>query len=352
LRVLLSYGMPRASAGTGLPGINMTALNVSMRSLLFILAWLLLFGSAFADEGGMSAAPATEFRLKGVLISPFSRSALVNNKIVREGDRVAGAEILSISEGEVQILTGSQELTVSVGSTAAHTRSSGTQYVPLARSTARYGPVMSGETLSEIAERHLVGDITRHQMMIALFEANPQAFGNNINVLREGTMLRIPASDTLYGRAPATATAEVVRQVDAWRSGPEQPVQLVEAIDPLSYGPVTRGETLSGIAAHLSRDGATVNQMMTALFHANPQAFSGNINVLYEGAVLRIPDPDALHRQTPEMAAAEVLRHADTWRPDVGRSLQSAAAGDPVNLPGHDPGPPSGDTLLSMNSSE
>ncbi len=76
---------------------------------------------------------------------------------------------------------------------------------------------------------------------------------------------------------------------------------------------------MSGIAQQYLSDGITMNQMTMALFQANPGAFSGNINVLYEGAVLRVPDADELRRQVPETATAEVVRQTAAWRADSWR---------------------------------
>lgn len=332
----------------------MTAVTVSMRLLIPGLALVLLFVPVFAAEPvtGTFSDPAADFHLKGVLVSTSGRSALVNNRVAREGDRVAGAEILSIREGEVRIFMGSQELTVRVGSTAARAKSSGSSTVRPTDSDSHYGPVMRGETLSEIAERHLVDDVSLNQVMIALFEANPRAFDDNINRLHEGAILRIPAGNIVRRQATVTAEAEVMRQMAAWRSDRQQPVHVADVVDPLTYGPVAAGETLSGIAVNFLRDGATINQTMTALFDANPQAFSGNINVLLEGAVLRIPDAVALHHQTPEMATAEVVRQTNAWRHEADPPLQSASANDAVKPAALDPDPPADHIILSMNSRE
>ncbi len=56
------------------------------------------------------------------------------------------------------------------------------------------------------------------------------------------------------------------------------------------YGPVTPGEGLWGIALKLRPEGITREQMMQALFQANPQAFSSaGIAGLKTGSKLRIP---------------------------------------------------------------
>jgi FimV-like protein len=288
--------------------------------LIFILLWPFL--SALASGHASAAETASSFQLKGVLISPTARSALINGRVSREGDRVGGAEIIAIDEGAVRILLGSRELTVRVGSTVELGQSSSERHPP-ARSLASHGPVKRGETLSEIAQRYRHDGTTINQMMVALFRANPQAFDGNINVLHEGAVLRMPDRNQLHYQTPQMAAADVARHMDAWRADNQQPIQLAKVPGQREYGPVGKGETLSAIAERVLRDGATLNQMMIALFQANPRAFSGNINILHEGAVLAIPTENELHLQAPETAMAEVARHTDVWRAGYGQQAQS-----------------------------
>ena len=358
----------------------MMGTKISVQALLVGLIWTLLLAPALAQESATraDADSATSFHLSGVLVSGSGRSALVNGGVYREGDRVAGAEIIAIREGTVRLRVGSRELIVRVGADVATDQLSGpdwsrrspgfesipkqlagatTTKVPASTVTrpfspSRYGPVMPGETLSDIAARHLADGTTMNQMMIALFDANPEAFGGNINILREGAMLHIPDDIALRQQPSEAAAAEVMRHMDLWRSNAQQPALVAESVEPKNYGPVSSGETLSEIAARVARNGATINQTMMALFDANPEAFGGNINILREGAVLRIPDDDELRQRAPAVAAAEVLRHVQAWRPDSGRSEQSARADDYVNTPRQDSLPPSGGILLSMTSSE
>ena len=282
-----------------------------------------------------TVAEADEFRVKGVLISPSGSSALVNNKILREGEQLDGVEILEIREGEVLVRRGSQQLTVWVGSRAvwdlARPYKPFTPEVPPpAMAADSYGPVQRGETLSEIAERHLVGDQTINQMMVALYETNPDAFDGNINRLREGAVLQMPDRDVLHGQAVASATEEVLRQTKAWRDELAAWLKPAMPASPETYGPVKRGQTLSGIASSLAREGTTMNQMMIALFEANPQAFDGNINLLQVGAVLQVPDETALRRYTHASATATVVDHMEAWRHDDVQQLQSNNTTDDV----------------------
>ena len=277
---------------------------------LLVLLWPLILTGNVAQGAG---APAdSEFQLKGVLLSPTGRSALINGEVAREGDRIGRAEILAIEEKGVRLLIGADEYTVLVGSSAIAQRR------PVAAShVERHGRnyrVRRGDTLSGITQHYVRDGISMNQMMVALFEENPEAFDGNINRIREGALLRIPGGDAVRRHALETATAEVVRQTKAWRSAHRQPVRTAKRPEAIQYGPVGSGETLSGIAVRIARDGVTMNQMMIALFRANPQAFNGNINMLLEGAVLRIPGSDALRDHPPGPATAEVLRHTELWR--------------------------------------
>ena len=56
--------------------------------------------------------------------------------------------------------------------------------------------------------------------MIATYRANPGAFGNNINELRSGAVLRLPDGGAIAAVDPGEARAEVRRQTAAWSQWP------------------------------------------------------------------------------------------------------------------------------------
>jgi pilus assembly protein FimV len=87
---------------------------------------------------------------------------------------------------------------------------------PTARNTYQVG---DGDTLTKIA-RSLNADSPGNvdQTMMALYRANPDAFGGNINILRRGAVLRIPGADQVAALNESQATSEVHRQMDAWRT--------------------------------------------------------------------------------------------------------------------------------------
>jgi len=94
-----------------------------------------------------------------------------------------------------------------------------------------------------------------------------------------------------------------------------------------SYGPVRANETLWRISERLSADtDASLNQMMVALYRANPEAFAGNINRLRRGAILRVPRGSDLTAITSGEATAEVQRQDQEWRGAVSPTPAPAPA--------------------------
>jgi pilus assembly protein FimV len=78
--------------------------------------------------------------------------------------------------------------------------------------------VAQGDTLTKIARSLSAGskaDID--QAMIAMYRANPDAFGGNINILRRGAVLRVPGADEIAALNQTEAISEVRRQMDSWR---------------------------------------------------------------------------------------------------------------------------------------
>ena len=346
-----------------------------------LLACLALTGSL------TTAAPSVH--VSGVLVSPGQRLAIVNGQISRVGEHVDGVEIVAIDMRGVRMRAGSQELMAYVGASAfpapdaatltavaADTRvertaaASGDALGPAEPGAASaragptltsYGPVARGETLSEIAAALRRDGITSNQLMTALFRANPSAFGNNINLLREGSTLEIPPLEALLEISAAAATDEVARHARIWaaradavvvqaappdrygpgknqppnRHGPEQPAP------PDRYGPVKAGETLSQIAQRLAPAGITLEQMMLAVFEANPNAFSSNINKLRAGVSLDVPAGQRLASRSPEQATAEVQRQAAAWR--AGQALKARSASTCLARPTVGPCAPAGD---------
>lgn len=98
-----------------------------------------------------------------------------------------------------------------------------------------FGPVSAGQTLWSIAERTRPdASVTVNQMMLALQRANPDAFiGNNINRLKRGAVLRIPAASDVTSIAASEAAMLVREQASAWqarRAPAPQPATALESL--------------------------------------------------------------------------------------------------------------------------
>jgi pilus assembly protein FimV len=80
--------------------------------------------------------------------------------------------------------------------------------------------VQRRETLWGIAQRMRPDSrLTMNQTMLAIYEANPGAFGGNINLLKAGATLRIPSADEIFRISRGDALSEVRRQNTNWQDG-------------------------------------------------------------------------------------------------------------------------------------
>jgi pilus assembly protein FimV len=116
---------------------------------------------------------------------------------------------------------------------------------PAAATPGQFGPVAPGETLFGIANT-LRPDpaVTVNQMMLALLRANPEAFeGENINQLKQGSVLRVPRQDEVTSISEAEAAALVNQQTQAWRAPraavpqPEEASAAPAAPEPVAAAP-------------------------------------------------------------------------------------------------------------------
>ncbi len=81
-----------------------------------------------------------------------------------------------------------------------------------------YGPIVRGETLSEIAGRMgLTSDVDVFQAMFALLQKNPKAFiRGNINLLKEGSTLSLPGHEEISSISKVVASAEYTKHLNQW----------------------------------------------------------------------------------------------------------------------------------------
>jgi pilus assembly protein FimV len=119
---------------------------------------------------------------------------------------------------------------------------------------------------------------------------------------------------TAQPAAPAPAAPASPARTQSSRPGPvvASPPPAREADS--SYGPVRRNDTLWSIAGQYASESVNRNQVMLAIYRANPEAFAGNINRLKAGMILRIPDAAELAGLGRSDAFTEVRRQNDAWR--------------------------------------
>ena len=78
---------------------------------------------------------------------------------------------------------------------------------------------------------------------------------------------------------------------------------------------VRPGDTLFRVASRLQRPGISNDQMMMALFRANPNAFiDGNLNSLRSGVTLKAPSTGEVAKLSRDQARRQIRQHNADWR--------------------------------------
>ena len=107
--------------------------------------------------------------------------------------------------------------------------------------------------------------------------ARPDAPGQGVRHRRGAPPAAAGPAAGAAGHSPdprSRACAGIRRRQRALTTG-----SVTSGPDGDTYGPVRSNETLWGISERLRADsGVSLNQMMVALYRANPEAFAGNIN--------------------------------------------------------------------------
>lgn len=153
-------------------------------------------------------------------------------------------------------------------------------------------------------------------------------------------------------RAPARQPAPAPVSQPAVEPPAPTPVQETDKEPPPEYVPptfsqadaseymVAQSETLWGIARSVRPDsGLTINQVMLAIYEANPAAFGGNINILKAGATLRIPSADDMYSIDRRSANAEAQRQHDSWDGSAASSDTGAAEDTYAPVDAYEPEP-------------
>ncbi|MGB3392198.1 MAG: FimV/HubP family polar landmark protein [Stenotrophomonas sp.] len=132
-------------------------------------------------------------------------------------------------------------------------------------------------------------------------------------IVREPEPLTVEPAET-PAQAPPPQTQPAAPATATSRPAPT-PTPVATQMDG-QLAPVQRGQVLSRIASELAQEnGHSLDQTMLALLRSNPDAFiRGNVNLLRQGAVLRVPGQDELAQVSAAEARAIVREHTAQWR--------------------------------------
>ncbi len=143
-----------------------------------------------------------------------------------------------------------------------------------------------------------------------------------------------PVIDMLLDVATATGSSQMqVSFVVLTRESVASSTGLAGSISgSLSTKP---GDTLFAIAQRNAIPGATVYQMLWALYQANPEDFiANNMNLLRSGAKLDIPDADTVRAVDPKMAQEMFLQHQQAYQQRRSGATCRGGVATPVLKPG------------------
>ncbi|MCI0400107.1 MAG: hypothetical protein L0Y67_08210 [Gammaproteobacteria bacterium] len=117
----------------------------------------------------------------------------------------------------------------------------------------------------------------------------------------------MPGSAPASSPTPEPLVSHTVNQGPGYREGP--------AAVGGEYGPVVAGDTLWSLAKRFRPDNSvSVQQMMLAMLRTNPKAFArDNVNGLFKGYILHIPDREEILALTKAEALAEVKSQYGLW---------------------------------------
>jgi len=141
-------------------------------------------------------------------------------------------------------------------------------------------------------------------------------------LLREYTVLLDPPAMLSAAESPVAAPVAAPVTTPAAPASVLPPAPVAQSAPVMSDGStyqVARGDTLYGIAGSVAGgDRQAIQRTMIAIFRANPEAFSGNINVLRAGAILRVPSSGEIANIAASEAAGEVRQQTAAWRAATG----------------------------------
>ncbi len=106
------------------------------------------------------------------------------------------------------------------------------------------------------------------------------------------------------------------------------------------YGPTVASDELWVIAKKYQPEGLNIQQVMMAIYLANPSAFiNENVNKLRVGQKLKIPTDARMRQVNPEKANLESIRHENAWK-DHQKDIQHVLTPSDMEQQTEEPAPP------------
>jgi len=220
--------------------------------------------------------------------------------------------------------------------------------------------VQRGETLWGLAARMRPdARLTMNQTMLAIFEANPDAFGGNINMLRAGASLRMPSADDIFRIDRGDAFREAERQHAEWDSGyrpapavpdpivdeePTQPsLQLVPPDEDLAAvdtgtdsvvdaAPLTREQEILERIANIEAEDVPQQQSLIEIRDNELASLREELarirGEVYEPPVDAMPDEEIFVDQGDEATAQDEIEPTGDALSDFSENTEDTAAED------------------------
>jgi len=166
-----------------------------------------------------------------------------------------------------------------------------------AANTGSYGPVVTNETLYRIALKYQRQGVSVAQVMMSIFEANPNSFDKgNINRLKIGEILEIPDFEVISGTNRREAFREATDHIDTYETEMRELKVESGELAPLGQAPrdpdLVTGAPLAGAISE--PDSAQINEMKVGLAAA-------------QGA---LPEPKPAKSKKKAKSEASVFRYS------------------------------------------
>ncbi len=226
----------------------------------------------------------------------------------------AEVEIGALQRGEHEVLS------VRLASSEAF-RKAGIEFDPVLRGVNMTIQLRDGKPIVAVTTRGSVNEPFL-LLLIELEWKSGRLLRKYTLLLDPPTFIPPPPPDAVMGSTTSSAPAPAPTAASAKSAAPSAtPAPGASGVD---YE-VVKGDTLAKIARQHMPTGVTMDQMLIALYRANPEAFiHDNINLVRAGRILTVPDHDSVSAVDRDEANEVVRSHRVSFG-EYGRKIAAAA---------------------------